>query len=161
MTLVPAYTALIIAYVDAGQIYGRPFDEATRLAAVWARRALDIDANDADIHTAMALTAQVVGHRDEAYKRVSLALALNTNSYWANAIQGALLLFDRRLTEGRSFLLKALRLNPRDPRGAVRWNQIVICTITNAITKEQLRLHSARLLGIPIFRCRIAGLRRL
>jgi adenylate cyclase len=126
VTLVPAYTALVIAYVDAGQIYGRPFDDSTRLAAAWARRALDIDANDADIHTAMALTAQVVGRRDEAYKRVSLALALNTNSYWANAIQGALLLFDRRPTEGRSFLLKALRLNPRDPRGAVRWNQIVI-----------------------------------
>jgi len=127
IAMTSAYPPLVIAYIDSGQVYGlRPLDEVSRLADIWARKALDIDSNDAEIQMAMALVAQVTGRGEEAYERARLALTLNPESYLANAIQGALLLFDGQPAEGRSFLLKALRLNPRDPRGAARWNQVVI-----------------------------------
>jgi adenylate cyclase len=127
VAMTSAYPPLVIAYIDSGQVYGlRSLAEVVRLADIWARKALDIDSNDAEIQMAMALVAQVTGRGAEAYERARLALTLNPESYLANAIQGALLIFDGQPVEGRSYLLKALRLNPRDPRGAARWNQVVI-----------------------------------
>jgi len=44
----------------------------------------------------------------------------------AHAIKGATLIFSGRLTEGIEALERSIRLDPRDPRSAVRLNQIAV-----------------------------------
>jgi adenylate cyclase len=112
----PACAAMASTYLLQGAIYAtRPLQDALGLASYWARRAIEIDANDAEAHAALAWSTSGTGDLAAAWEHLSLALASNPNSAWANCIKGGLLAYGGRQSEGRQALLIALRLSPRDP----------------------------------------------
>jgi adenylate cyclase len=112
-----AYSHLALTYVTDGAVFAsRPTDEAVRLAATNARRAVEYDPNDGDALSTLAYAAFATGDRQEANKWASLANDCGTNSAWVNGISGALLVWSGNLSEGRDRMRIALRLNPHDPR---------------------------------------------
>ena len=119
VTLTSAYIPLVVAYLDSGQVHGlRGLDEVTQLAGAWVRKALDIDANDAEIQIAAALVAQVAGRREEAHERASLALALSLGWYRANAIQGGTAGLQWATSGGQELAAQGTAFEP--PRSAWR-----------------------------------------
>jgi adenylate cyclase len=126
-TFTSAYVLLVQAYLDSGITFTvRERDEATRLADTWARRAAEVDSQDAEVQAALGSVALMFGRRDEAKECAVLALSLNPYSPRANFIHGAALIFDGQPVQGRKEHLKGLRLNPRDPRIGAKLNEIVI-----------------------------------
>jgi adenylate cyclase len=101
--------------------------EALKLAAGWAHKAVEIDASDADAQAILAWTAAISGGpNQESWDGVSLALAINPNSSWANAVKGALLLFSCQPNQARDALSTALRLDPRGPISVLPLTQIAV-----------------------------------
>ena len=114
-TFVAAYVSLAAAYGASGVTYAmRPLDEALRVAEMWARKAAEIDPRDAEVQTILGFVAQYSGRGEEASECVSLALAINPDSTWANFFKGHLLIFNGQSVEGRNALLAGLRLDPRN-----------------------------------------------
>jgi adenylate cyclase len=116
-TFAAAYSHLALTHVTEGGVLAtRPADEAVRLAAANARRAVEYDPNDGDALATLAYAAFATGDRHEARKWASLADECGTNSAWVNGIKGALLVWSGDTAEGRDRMRIALRLNPHDPR---------------------------------------------
>jgi adenylate cyclase len=112
----PAYTALGLVHIYEGVVFAtRSLDEAASLASSWARKAVEIDANDADANAIVAYAGMMAGIGEECWASASTAMAINPNSSWAYTAHGALLVYSGRPAEGRSAALTALRLSPRDP----------------------------------------------
>jgi tetratricopeptide (TPR) repeat protein len=126
--LVAAYVRLTDAYCGSGQAYvTRPLDDAVRLAGIWARKAAEIDPQDAEVQTALGFVAHLSGRRHEAWECASLALAISPNSGGAISLKGTLQIFDGKPVEGRNALLTAFRLYPRVTHpNAGRMNMIAI-----------------------------------
>jgi adenylate cyclase len=123
-TLGVAYSALAYLYLSDGLIFfARSLRDTAELAGEWARKAIDINPDDSD---ALAVLAQAAQFRDirEALELASLALTSAMNSPWANSAKGAILIDNGSPAEGREFLLKSLRLSPRDPLNANVLNHI-------------------------------------
>jgi len=116
-TFVTAYVSLTAAYCESGQAFAvRPLDEAVELAGNWARKAAEIDSRDAEVQAILGTVAHLSGRRDEAWEYASLALSFGPHLARSNSLKGTLLIFNGQPIEGRNALLKALRLEPRDPR---------------------------------------------
>jgi adenylate cyclase len=114
-----AYSALALVFKREGDTYGvKPLDEAEARGDDWARRAVEIDPTDADGLAILAFSTPYAA-RAEAYERIALALDSNPNSSRAHCIRGTYLVFDGRPLEARDALLKAFRLNSRDPMNAM------------------------------------------
>jgi adenylate cyclase len=126
-TFAAAYSHLALTYVTDGGIFAtRPIDEAARLAATMARRAVGYDPNDADALSVLAFAALASGNLQEASKWSSLADIQGANSAWVNGIKGLLLVWTGKHSAGRDAIQTALRLNPRDPRNILFSNQITV-----------------------------------
>jgi adenylate cyclase len=108
--------------------YGsRPMLDGTMSARVWAQRACEADPSDAEAQATLAQTLVLLeGNYDAAFDRIAVALASNSNSFWANAVEGSALIFSGRPKEGRAALLRAERLSPHDPSGAYFLNGLII-----------------------------------
>jgi adenylate cyclase len=127
VTLSSACVPLVEAYYDSGQFFAvRPFEEALRLAGVWAHKAAEIDPNDAEVQACLGAVAHLSGRLEAAWDYASQALAINPHSTRENAFQGALLIFDGRPAEGRNVTLAAMRLDPRDPCQGHHLTQIAV-----------------------------------
>ena len=75
---VAPHVALTVAYYESGEALAmRSFDEAVTLAGIAARRAAEIDPQDADAQFALGLVATLSGRLDEAMECASLALAIS------------------------------------------------------------------------------------
>ena len=123
-TLGRACSALAYAYLSDGLLFfTRSPPEAAELAEEWARRAIDINPDDSDALAVLAGATQLRELR-KALELASMALTINVNSSWANAFKGAILIDSGSPAEGRDFLLKSLRLSPRDPLSANVLNHI-------------------------------------
>jgi adenylate cyclase len=85
------------------------------LAESWARKGIEIDANDAEAQAALSHSMCFAGRHEDAFQRALLALDINPSSSWANYAKGQSLLFGGRPSEARDPLLMALRLDPRGP----------------------------------------------
>jgi tetratricopeptide (TPR) repeat protein len=161
VTFTSAYAGLVSAYADSGMAYAlRSLDEAVKLAGVWARKAAEIDPNDVEVQLAVGVVAHFAGRREEASECASLALATNPYSPQANAARGSLLIFNGEPAEGRNLVRKALRLNPRDPRGGDRGTMIAMSyyhenDYCRAI--EAARRTIARYPGYPAAYCCLAA----
>jgi adenylate cyclase len=119
---------LTLAYYESSEALAmRPFDDAIMLAGIAARRAAEIDPQDADAQFALGLVATFSGRLEEAMECASLALAISPHSARANSLNGALLIFSGQRVEGRNSVLTAMRLDPREPRAnATRLNLIAM-----------------------------------
>ena len=114
-TFLAAYGRLTSAYCASGHTYAmRPLDEALKLAGFWARKAAEIDPRDADVQIALGRIAHLSGRREEAWECVSSALAVRPQLAWENSLTAAHLIFNGQPLQGRTTLLTALRLDPRD-----------------------------------------------
>jgi adenylate cyclase len=116
----PAYVAMSLTYLWQGAVFATlPLQECGPLARGWAAKAVELDPSDADAHAMLAWSKGAEGINDEVRDGVSLAVALNPNSTWANAAIGAVRLFSGQRSQAREALLTSLRLNPRDPLNAI------------------------------------------
>ncbi|MGC1412217.1 MAG: winged helix-turn-helix domain-containing protein [Acetobacteraceae bacterium] len=124
----PPCAAMAMLYMQEGLSFAtHSWPEALKLAGGWAHKAVDIDASDADAQAILAWTAAISdGPSQESWDGVSLALALNPNSSWANAVKGALLLFSCQPSQARNALSTALRLDPRGPISVLPVTQIAV-----------------------------------
>jgi adenylate cyclase len=109
---------------ERGVFAARPIDEALRLAATAARRAVEYDPNDGHALSTLAFAVFSAGNHQEALKWSSLADACGANSAWVNGINGLLLVWSGNPSEGRDRMRTALRLNPRDPGNRLFANSI-------------------------------------
>jgi adenylate cyclase len=115
----PAHRALARIFISEAPAYGTRWEEASKQAIDWARRAFALDQDDPEVLALLAQLAHFVGNRDECWDRITLALAIDPNSPGANFTKAGLLIFDGRPSEGRMPLLAAMRLDPHSPRGAL------------------------------------------
>jgi adenylate cyclase len=122
----PAYAAMAMISMYEGFAFATlPLQEAARLTTGWARRAVEIDPEDSDTQAILAWTAAMSeGPNRESWDGVSIALAINPNSSWANAVKGALLLHSGQPAQTREALLTALRLDPHGPISVMPLTQI-------------------------------------
>ena len=112
----PGCAALALAFlVTALEYTSLPLGEAMQTAETWARRAIEVDPGDADSHAALAHAMWFAGDTSGALEHVSIALADNPNSPWANLVNGLALGANGNLREGRDALLTALRLKSTRP----------------------------------------------
>ena len=119
-TFANPHTALAMVCMREGVVFATcSLHEASRLASGWARKAVTIDANDAEANATLALTRVMDGILEESWEGTSLALQINPNSSWAHSVKGVLLTYSGQPFQGREELLNALRLSPRDPLNVV------------------------------------------
>ena len=124
-SFVAGYAALARAFlISALEYTSLPLAEALKTAEARACRAIEVDAGDPDSHAALAHVMWFAGNIAGALEHVSIALAGNPNSPWANLVNGLALAANGNLHEGRDALLTALRLNPRDQTNKITARQI-------------------------------------
>ena len=112
----PPHTAMAMACMNEGFVFAtRTVEQSERQAICWARRAVEIDANDADAHAVLAWATGLLATDEEARPGVELALSINPNSSLANAAKGAMLLYSGQRSQAREALSTALRLDPYGP----------------------------------------------
>ena len=87
-TFAPAYVKLAITWMSEPGYGIRSLPEAARIATSWAEKALEIDADDAEAQSFLAYVGILTGRGEEAWQRISIALASNPNSHSANGIKG-------------------------------------------------------------------------
>jgi adenylate cyclase len=127
------YSALALAYNMDGTVFGkRPAHEAVRLSAIWARKAIEVDPEDADAHAMLAVEASWAKNQDAYRDHVALALKYAPNSSTALGFAGSALLFGDepvacaisglplRLRQTRAFLYSAT--NSPKARSASVWS---------------------------------------
>ena len=85
------------------------------LAESWARKGIEIDANDSEAQAALSHSMCFRGRHEDALRQALLALEINPSSSWAHYAKGQSLLFSGHPSEAREPLLMALRLDPRGP----------------------------------------------
>jgi adenylate cyclase len=125
-TLGRSQLAMAVSLLLDGGYGARPPVDAVAQGRVWAQAAFDTDPTDADAQSILAYAAFLEGNCDDSSEGTALALASNSNSFWANAMTGVLLVFGGRPAEGRDALLRAQRLSPHDLSGALFPNHEVI-----------------------------------
>jgi len=111
----PAYSATAQQIeTEAARWGSRAVMEARQEAIEWAEHGVAIDPGDADARATLARLLFASGKRSECWEQVSLALANNPNLPRANFVRGEFLVFSGRPSEGREFILTAMRLDPRN-----------------------------------------------
>jgi adenylate cyclase len=155
------YSALALAHNMDGTVFGtRPQYEAVTLSAVWARRAIDIDPEDADAHALLAVEASWANNLGTNRDHVALALKSNPNSSSALAFAGSVLLFGGEPARARSVHLACLRVDPRGPLAAMVMQFIAISYYVErdyAKAAEQANLTVARYPEFPLTFRRLAA----
>jgi adenylate cyclase len=111
-----AHTALSRVHLSAGNVFtSMPRHEAIELGCRHARKAVELDAADAEAHAALALALFYRGDMDDALTFARQALAINPNCAHAYRALGLILIFTGRMAEGRDAVGVFTRLSPRDP----------------------------------------------
>ena len=124
---VAAYVGLSLTCFLAGSQHQTiPLDEATRLASMHARKAVELDPGDADAQAVLAATIFWQGDMDNALVIARQALSINPNCAQAHWLMGAVLMFTGRMAEGRQALGVFERLSPRDAGIATAHRQIAM-----------------------------------
>jgi adenylate cyclase len=91
-----------------------------------ARRALALDGADAEARSLLANALWTRADYDGALAEVERALATTPNLAFAHHMRGTTLIFSGRPKEGVAALERSIRLDPREPREAVRLNQLAL-----------------------------------
>jgi adenylate cyclase len=124
----PPYAAMAeTLYAEEFRHAVRPVPQPSRATMDWARRAVELDPDDADAQAILAQLMLTSGNHDECWRRLSLAISTNPNSAFGNYIKGSVMVVEGRPSEGRAFLLAALRLDPRSPHGMTFLSALSCC----------------------------------
>jgi adenylate cyclase len=124
---VAAYVGLSLTCFRAGARYlTMPLDEASRLASMYARKAVELDPGDANAQAELAHILFVQGDMANALATTRQALSINPNCAEAHWDMGRILIFTGRPAEGRQAIGVFERLSPRDAGIAVAHNQIAL-----------------------------------
>jgi len=118
-----AYVGLAEAQSQATDFHADDLAETLRSVEVLARRAVALDGADAEARSLLAHTLWRRADYEGALSEVGRALAISPNLAYAHGTLGAALIFSGHPREGLAALEKSIRLDPRDPRSAIRLNQ--------------------------------------
>jgi adenylate cyclase len=111
-TFTRAYASIAMTFGWEGDWYATlPLSEARERATTWARKAVQIDATDAEAQATLAWLSDA----EERQQRLSLALASDPHSPFVHWIMGKIHVHSGRLSEGRKAMMTALRLSPHNP----------------------------------------------
>lgn len=122
-TFAPAYVGLAGAYdaIGSNMIGAPPQAERVRATAA-VRKALELDANNADAHAVLAELEQQQWHWAEAEAQYRSAIELNPNSRSGNEGLAVWLLCHGRIDEGLALARHAYDLDPlKDSRYEIAW----------------------------------------
>ena len=121
------YGGLAVAHTQAAGIYQtyKP-NEMIRAAEGWARRAIEVDPNDAESHGYHSNALWMLGDHESAVAAAERALALSPNLARGHANLGCALIFSGRAKEGVAALQKSIKLDPYEPMLPSRLNLLAI-----------------------------------
>jgi tetratricopeptide (TPR) repeat protein len=127
-TFAPPYHALAQTYFDDALLYfTRTFAAAADMAEPSANKALTLDPNDADAYSVMALVAAARGDLGTELAMAEQAISRNPNCATAYRIKGGCeISYPASRAQGCQTHLRALRLNPHDPRNCWSWNSLAM-----------------------------------
>jgi len=110
------YSGLAFALHQAASVFQtRNLQEAQSSAEALARRAVALDAADAEARLCLGFILRVRGDYEGALAEIERALAISPNLAGAHAERGAILIFSGRPKEGLAALQTCIRLDPRHP----------------------------------------------
>ena len=128
------YTGLAYAHRRAAGVFGtESLAEAEDLAEALVRRAVALDANDAEARTCFANLLMRRGDYAGALAEIERALALSPNLADAHGALGSVLTRSGHPKEGRVELEKCIRLDPRNPNNNL---QLLVITISHYLSGE-------------------------
>jgi len=104
----------------------RDLPEMIASAEGHARRAVALDAADAEARTCLGRVLLHEWNYEGARVEIERALAISPNLASAHGMLGSALIFSGHPKEGLVALERGIRLDPRDPRSGVSINQVVI-----------------------------------
>jgi adenylate cyclase len=126
-TFAGGYTGLALAQDHAAVAFQtRSLSETLISAEALARRAVGLDAADAEAWSCLGLQLLHRGDYEGARSEIEQALTISPNLGSAHGALGATLIFSGRRREGLAALETCIRLSPRDPTLAVRLLQVAI-----------------------------------
>lgn len=102
------YFALVYGYSDS-------VDSDREAALVAARKAVELDDEDAGAHCTLGRVHYARREHDAAITELKTAIELSPSLAWGHYGIGAALVFSGRAEEAVSYLEKAITLSPRDP----------------------------------------------
>jgi adenylate cyclase len=121
------YKGLAVAYIQAAIVLRtRSQAEAYRSAEALARQAIALDGADAEAHLTLAAAMLRHGDYEGALAEAEIALALSPNLALAHGTLGETLIFSGRPKEGLAAVQTSIRLDPHDPKLAIRLNNLAL-----------------------------------
>jgi adenylate cyclase len=125
-TFAAPWSALALVQLQSAAIYQKlDLAQSQRSAEALARRAVALDAADAEARSCLGWALQARGELEGALVEIDRALTMSPNLALAHGHRGATLIFSGRPREGLAALETCIRLNPRDPFLQVRLLHIV------------------------------------
>jgi adenylate cyclase len=125
-TFSAAYGALAGAQDQTAYYNRRTLSETLSLAEALARRAVALDGADAEAGAILGNVLWRRGDYEGALSEAERALATAPNLASGYQTLGAALIFSGRPKEGVVALQRSIRLDPRDPRSAVRLSRMAL-----------------------------------
>jgi adenylate cyclase len=129
-----SFTGLAYAHWRAAGVFGtQNLAEAEDLAETLVRRAVALDANDAEARTCFGNQLMRRGDYAGALAEIERALAMSPNLADAHGALGSVLTRSGHPKEGRIALEKCIRLDPRNPNNN---QQLLVITISYYLSRE-------------------------
>jgi adenylate cyclase len=129
-----SFTGLAYAHWRAAGVFGaESLTEAENLSESLVRRAVALDANDAEARTCFGNHLMRRGDYAGALAEIERALAISPNLADAHGALGSVLTRSGHPREGRIALEKCIRLDPRNPNNNL---QLLVITISHYLSRE-------------------------
>jgi len=126
-TFAGGYKGLSAAYMNAAALLQtRSQAEAYSSAEALARQAIAFDGTDAEAHSTLAAAMLCHGDYEGALAEAEIALAMSPNLALAHGALGEILIHSGRLKEGLAAVQTSIRLDPRDPKLTIRFNNLAV-----------------------------------
>jgi adenylate cyclase len=100
------------------------FFEGLGAAEPIVRKAISVDAGDANARASLAEILFLKGDHDGAVQEANNAFLLNSNCAQAISVKGVALCFSGHGREGRDLIRQYLKWSPRSPNASIRINQL-------------------------------------
>jgi adenylate cyclase len=121
------YKGLAVAYIQRATVFQTLSQaEAYRSAEALARQAIALDSTDAEAHSTLAAAMLRHGDYEGALAEAEIALAMSPNLALPCGTLGETLIFSGRAKEGLPAVQTSIRLDPHDPKLAIRLNNLAL-----------------------------------